>query len=114
MKIFHDRVFSFIVGLNETHPGWYELFLTLIILCCGFDLVNLTPSEAEKLDLIFPEALLITRISADLFPEETAPPLPWNKRARVSVCLVNEKFEIAESFKNHNIEGKFRSRFLLV
>lgn len=101
--IFFSR--SFILNTRVTHPGWYELFFSLIVLCCGFDFVNLTPKDAGELNLIFPEALLITRISADLLPDEAAPPVPWNKRTRIPVCLANERFRIAESFADYDIEG---------
>ena len=94
------------MNIDITHPGWYELFLTLIDLCGGFDFVTLTADEAAQEDFIFPEMLLVTRISADLFPEETAPPLPWHMRDNISVCVVNEKFRIAESLKSHDLQGK--------
>ncbi|OXU27559.1 hypothetical protein TSAR_016895 [Trichomalopsis sarcophagae] len=94
---------SFALNSGVTHPGWYELFLALVVLCCGFDFVSLTPKEAGDMKLIFPEALSITRISADLLPDEAAPPVPWNKRARIPVCLANERFWIAESFVEYDI-----------
>ncbi|XP_031780174.1 adenylate cyclase type 10-like isoform X2 [Nasonia vitripennis] len=94
---------DFVLNSGVTNPGWYELFLALVVLCCGFDFVSLTPKEAGDMNLIFPEALSITRISADLLPDEAAPPVPWNKRARITVCLANERFWIAQSFVDYDI-----------
>lgn len=109
---FYDFVESFRYLLNLTYPGWLELFLSLMTICCAFDIVNLTPDEANEQNLIFPNEIFTTRIAADLWPEEVAPPEPWNKKERIAVCLVNENFAIADSFTNLNIRGRFHLIFV--
>ncbi|KAJ8669599.1 hypothetical protein QAD02_000858 [Eretmocerus hayati] len=104
---------DFLLDSKITHPGWFELFVSSMIVCGALDFKYLTPEEISSYELIFPDLISVTRISADFLPEEVAPPLPWKKRHKILICITNEKFSTVEPFKTldlHSLVSELFSR----
>ncbi|XP_018398206.1 PREDICTED: adenylate cyclase type 10-like [Cyphomyrmex costatus] len=77
---------------RDGYLGWCEALLTSILQSNGLDFVKISPSEALKLNLIFPNGTLVTKLPIDLTPEESAPPLSWSQMSLLDVCVTNENF----------------------
>ncbi|XP_014470468.1 PREDICTED: adenylate cyclase type 10-like [Dinoponera quadriceps] len=84
---------------TEGHIGWCETYLTSLLQNKALDLVRITPSEASQRDLVFPDVRMLTRLPADLTPQELPPPLPWSQMSHLDVCDVNGRYsdEISET-----------------
>lgn len=55
-----------------------------------FETVTISPAEATRYDLVFPDQSLLSKIPAYLMPEEIAPPLHWTQMSELTVCVLSK------------------------
>jgi len=90
---------------KDDYIGWCELYLTLLLQSNSLDFIKISPNEAKRHDLIFPDASLVTKLPIDLTPEELAPPSSWSQMNHLDVCVLNENyFKMLDT--NHDLKGK--------
>lgn len=77
---------------SENNLEWCELFLTSILQSFGLNFLKITPEQAKKHNLIFPDNISLSKIHVDFLSEEVVPPKSWDHMEKFSVCLINEKF----------------------
>jgi len=92
---------------KDGYVGWCELYLTLLLQSDSLDFVKISPNEAKQHDLIFPDVLLVTKLSTDLTPEELPPPSTWSQMSHLDVCVMNEAIYSKMFDANHDLKGKF-------
>ena len=56
----------------------------------AFETVTISPAEATKYDLVFPDQSLLSKIPAYLMSEEIAPPLHWTQMSKLTVCVLSK------------------------
>lgn len=70
---------------------WCEAFLMSAIQVNSLEVVTISPMEAARYDLVFPEQSLLSKIPAYLTPEELAPPLHWTQMSALNVCISSKQ-----------------------
>lgn len=70
---------------------WCEAFLMSAIQVNSLEVVTISPMEAARYDLVFPEQSLLSKIPAYLTPEELAPPLHWTQMSALNVCILSKQ-----------------------
>lgn len=96
---------------QDGHIGWCEMFLTSILQINGLDFIEISPSEAEQRDLVFPNVMLVTMLPIDITPDELAPPLQRSQMSLLNVCDMNENYSKIVD-KSRDVTGK--SNVLLI
>ncbi|XP_032682626.1 uncharacterized protein LOC116849520 [Odontomachus brunneus] len=81
-----------LLASTEGHIGWFEVYLMLLLQSDALDLIRISPSEASRRDLVFPDGRMITRLPVDLTPHELSPPRTWSQMSYLYVCDVNERY----------------------
>nr|XP_012138544.1 PREDICTED: adenylate cyclase type 10-like [Megachile rotundata] len=76
---------------GKTTIGWCETFLISTLQVHALTFMTITPSQAKKYDLVFPESSMLVKIPAYLTPEEVAPPLHWTQMSSLNVCITSDR-----------------------
>ncbi|KAL6260419.1 hypothetical protein P5V15_007945 [Pogonomyrmex californicus] len=87
-----EKLSSILQEHKDGHIGWCETYLTSILQTNGLDFLKITPREAIKRNLVFPDSSLVTKLPIELMPEELSPPLPWSQMDILDVCILNENY----------------------
>lgn len=70
---------------------WCEAFLMSAIQVNSLEVVTISPMEAARYNLVFPDQSLLSKIPAYLTPEELAPPLHWTQMSALNVCISSKQ-----------------------
>ncbi|XP_076398119.1 adenylate cyclase type 10 [Megachile rotundata] len=89
---------------GKTTIGWCETFLISTLQVHALTFMTITPSQAKKYDLVFPESSMLVKIPAYLTPEEVAPPLHWTQMSSLNVCITSDR-PIGFIASNRDITG---------
>lgn len=84
------------------------MYLTLLLQSDVLDLIGISPSEASRRDLVFPDSRMVTKLPVDLTPQELPPPLTWSRMSYLNVCDANERYTDEISKMARNTRGELK------
>ncbi|KAI4498133.1 hypothetical protein M0802_006619 [Mischocyttarus mexicanus] len=74
---------------SQNDIGWCELYLSLTLQSNGLDFLTMNSTELTQYNLVFPESSMITKVPANLLPEDV---IPCSEINTFHVCITNELY----------------------